>query len=180
MNICIPSITISISINVFVTFNQICEKFVSRFRQIRTSKCSNVGTEPQDRRPPHSTRATHAPTEHQQTSDLNVRKEIVFLSRDTLAETFCTNIMRLYILNIFEYFCRNIFFTTNFINKFLRLWKLSVFVVLTKVFFFFVCLRSKHALFPTGHIKMQRMMRLLLYPDAGAVNMWRKKMADHA
>lgn len=141
----------NISINVFVTFNEVCEKFVSRFRQIKTSRCNNVGTEPQDHRSPHLTRA-HAPTEHKQTSDLNVRKEIVLLSRDILAETFCTNIMHLYILNIFEYFCRNIFFTTNFINKFVRIWKLPMFDVLTTVAFF-IYLRSKHALFPTGHIK---------------------------
>jgi len=141
------------SINVFVTFNEVCEKSVSRFRQIKTSKCNNVRREPLDRRPPHLTTA-HAPTEHKQTSDLNVRKEIVFLSRDILAETFCTSIMLLYILNIFEYFCRNIFFTTNFINKFIRIWKLSEFVVLTKVFLFFIYLRSKPAIFPTRHIKM--------------------------
>jgi len=74
----------------------------------------------------------------------------VLLSRDILPETFCTNIIRLYILNIFEYFCRNIFFTTNFINQFIRIWKLSVFVVLTKVVFS-IYLRSKHEIFPTGH-----------------------------
>jgi len=89
----------------YVTFNEISEKFFSRFRQIKISKCntSNVRTEPRDRFPPHLTRA-HAPTEHKQTSDLNVRKEIVLLSRDILAETFSTNIMRLYILNTYEYF----------------------------------------------------------------------------
>jgi hypothetical protein len=125
----------NILINVFVTFNEICEKFVSRFGRIKSSNCNNVGTKPRDRRPPHLTRA-HAPTEHKQTNDLTcVRKEILLLSRDILAETFCTNIMRLYILNIFEYFCRNIFCNTNFINKFIRIWKLSVFVVLTEVVF---------------------------------------------